>query len=262
MKVMNPNPVLTPLDDTAVRDIALLVARQKKANGVLMKAVNFVGGQVEDGLKLLPNAVQGQIDRGARYALEKSFHLAAKTRTGRLGQLIGTDRMHKVLGTMSGAVGGVGGVGTAVAELPFATTVIFRAIQGVAEQYGEDPTSEETRMECLAVFGAGAPGDDDDGVDTAFIGARLSLTGPALQRLIAQVAPRFATMLSQKLASQSVPILGAVAGAGTNYAFVDYYVSVAHVHFGLRQMTRKYDEEQVLDVFHQLLADVPPPVKR
>ena len=146
--------------------------------------------------------------------------------------------------------------------MPFATTIIFRAVQAVAEEHGEDPQSEETRMECLAVFGSGGPGTDDDGVDTAFIGARLSLTGPALQNLIATVAPRFATIMSQKLASQAVPILGAVAGAGTNYAFVDYYVQMAHVHFGLRALYRKHGEGPVTEAFHRLLAESNAPVNR
>jgi len=128
------------------------------------------------------------------------------------------------MGAISGAIGGLGGLPTALMELPVATTVIFRAVQGVAAEYGEDPMSQETRLECLAVFGAGGPGAGDDGVDTSFFGARLGLTGAAVHGLLGKVAPRFATVLSQKLASQAVPILGAAAGAGTNYAFTDYYL--------------------------------------
>ena len=251
-----------PLDTAARDEIAVLAQRQRAANGVLMKAVNFVGGQVESGLRTLPKSVQAQIDRVARVALEKSFVLAARTRTGPVGRAVGTDRMHRIMGTVTGAVGGIAGVGTALAELPFAITIIFRAVQAVAEEHGEDPQSEETRLECLAVFGAGGPGTGDDGIDTSFIGARLSLTGPALHRLIAAVAPRFATMLSQKLASQSVPILGAIAGAGTNYAFVDYYLQMAHVHFGLRKLFRKHGEAAVTDEFHRVLAEGTIPVKR
>jgi len=33
-----------------------------------------------------------------------------------------------------------------------------------------------------------------------------------------------------------VPVLGAVAGAATNYAYTSYYEDVAHVHFGLRKL--------------------------
>ncbi len=259
---VTPDGRMAPLDDATLAEIKALVDRQRAANGILMKAVNFVGGQVESGLKALPKGAQSQIDKAARLALDKSFQLAARTRTGAIGRTVGSDRLHRIMGSVSGAIGGVAGLGTALAELPVATTIIFRAVQAVAEEHGEDPQSEETRMECLAVFGSGGPGAADDGVDTSFIGARLSLTGPALHRLIATVAPRFSTIMTQKLASQAVPVLGAIAGAGTNYAFVDYYVQMAHVHFGLRALYRKHGEAVVTDAFHRLLAESDLPVNR
>ena len=253
MKEINPADPPKPLTKAAKAEIAELAARQCKANGVLMSAINFVGGQVEDGLKMLPASARDQIDDLARAALRQSFDVASKSRTGR-GETFGSDRIHKILGTLSGALGGIGGLPTALAELPVATTVIFRAVHHVAVEYGEDPDAEETKLECLAVFGAGGPGTEDDGVDTAFIGARLSISGAAVNGLISKVAPRFAAVLSQKLASQAVPILGAAAGAGTNYAFVDYYVSMAHVHFGLRRLARMYGDQAVTDHFHTVLA--------
>ncbi|MEJ6398360.1 EcsC family protein [Yoonia sp. 208BN28-4] len=262
LKLVNPDHAPAPLTDDAKAQIAALAARQRKANGVLMSAINFVGGQVEDGMKMLPKGVRSQIDGAARAALTYSYSAAERSRSGAFSKVAGSDRMHRVLGAISGAIGGVGGLPTALAELPVATTVIFRAVQGVAAEYGEDPLSEDTRKECLAVFGAGGPGSDDDGVDTSFVGARLSLSGAALHKLIAKIAPKFAAVLSQKLATQAVPILGAAAGAGTNFAFVDYYVSMAHVHFGLRKIARDHGDEAVLDEFHRVLAAAKLPVNR
>jgi hypothetical protein len=203
---------------------------------------------------MLPTGARTQIDEMARTALRQSFDAAHKSSKG-MGQKFGSDRAHKILATISGALGGLGGLPTALAELPVATTVIFRAVHHVAVTYGEAPDSEVTRMECLAVFGAGGPGGGDDGVNTAFIGARLSLSGAAVNGLISKVAPRFAAVLSQKLAAQAVPILGAAAGAGTNYAFVDYYVAMAHVHFGLRKLARTHGDVAVSDYFHKVLAE-------
>ncbi|MGJ8623954.1 MAG: EcsC family protein [Yoonia sp.] len=242
-----------PLDQAARAEIEALAARQRKANGVLMSAINFVGGQVEDGLRMLPAGTRAQVDALARAALRQSFDAAHRSRQG-MGSGIGSDRMHKMIGTLSGAVGGLGGLPTAIAELPVATTLIFRAVHHVAVSYGEDPDAATTRMECLAVFGAGGPGSGDDGIDTAFIGARLSLSGAAVNAMIGKVAPRFAAVLSQKLATQAVPLLGAAAGAGTNYAFVDYYVAMAHVHFGLRKLARTYGDLAVTEHFHAALA--------
>ena len=261
MKLVNPDNPPKALDEDALAQISALALRQRRANGVLMKAINFVGGQVEDTLKMLPKGARKQIDEGARAALQRSYEVAAKTRKGSAGRAVSTDRGHKVLATVTGALGGLGGLPTAIAELPVATTTIFRAVQGVAEHYGEDPSSTETRLQCLAVFGAGGPGEADDGVDTAFFGARIGLTGAAVHGLIAKVAPRFATVLSQKLATQAVPILGAAAGAGTNYAFTDYYVEMAHVHFGLRKIARDYDAEDVAAAFHRAVVEKVP-VKR
>ena len=93
----------------------------------------------------------------------------------------------------------------------------------------------------------------DDGVDTSFVGARLSITGAAVHGVISRVAPKFAAVLSQKLASQAVPLLGAAAGAGTNYAFIRYYTEVAQVHFGLRWLARAHGEAAVLEAFHAAL---------
>jgi hypothetical protein len=268
IKEVNPDNPLPPLGEAEKGEIAGLAKRQRAAGGVLMKAVNLVGGSVEDGLKALPKPMRKRIDRVAQAALLRSYDAAARTRggEGRLGAWaawVRGDRAHKALAAVSGAVGGLGGLATTLAELPVATTIIFRAVQGVAEAHGEDSLSEETRMECLRVFGAGgAAVEGDDGIDTAFLGARLSLTGAGINRLAARIAPRFGAVVGQKVAGQAVPILGAAAGAGTNWAFIDYYVEMAHVHFGLRRLARAHGEEPVLDHFHRVLAEGTMPVKR
>jgi hypothetical protein len=251
MKLVNPDH---PLTDASRSDIAALVRRQRGASGVLMGAINFVGGQVEDGFRLLPRPVRAQIETAARAALRQSYEAAALSRGGTMGRLVTTDRAHKVLAAISGALGGVGGLPTALAELPVATTVIFRAVQTVAASHGEDLTTEAARLECLRVFGAGGPLAGDDGVDTTFVGARLGLSGAAVNGLLSRVAPRFAAVLGQKLAGQAVPVLGAFAGAGTNFAFTRFYTETAHVHFGLRQLARDHGDELVLEEFHRQLA--------
>jgi hypothetical protein len=76
----------------------------------------------------------------------------------------------------------------------------------------------------------------DDGVNTSFLSARLTLTGPALQGVIATVAPRLAAALGQKLAAQAVPVLGAVSGAALNAAFLRYYREVARIRFALMRL--------------------------
>ena len=248
MRVINPSDPPVPLTDAARAQIKALALRQHKASGVLMQVVSFLGGQVEDGLKLLPDKTRAKLDSAAARGLRASYDAAGRSKGG-MGRFIATDRAHKALASVTGAIGGFGGLPTALAELPLATTVIFRAVQNIAAEHGEDPLSIETRAQCLHVFGNGGPDADDDGIDTSFIGARIGLSGAAINKLIAKVAPKFATVLGQKLASQTVPVLGAAAGAGTNYTFVSYYTDIAHVHFGLRQLALTYGTDEVAKVF-------------
>ncbi len=224
-----------------------------------MQIVSFVGGQVEDGMKVLPARHRARLDAAATRGLRASYDAAGRTQGG-MGKYVSSDRAHKALASVSGALGGLGGLPTALVELPLATTVIFRSVQQIAAQYGEDPTSPETRAQCLQVFGKGGPGEDDDGIDTSFIGARIGLSGAAINKLISKVAPKFATVLGQKLASQTIPLLGAAAGAGTNYTFVSYYTDIAHVHFGLRQLARDYGIDAVSDAYAESLADLKSPL--
>ncbi|MBL4812877.1 MAG: EcsC family protein [Rhodobacteraceae bacterium] len=255
MKLVNPEPKPTPLGGAELAQIQALALRQRRAGGVLMKAVNLAGGQVEDGLNLLPAKTRKLIESRARTALSQAYNLAERSRgQSLLHRPFASDGAHRAVSVVTGALGGLGGLPTALAELPVATMVIFRAIQGVAESYGEDPTADDTRLEVLRVFGAGGPGKDDDGIDTAFIGARMALSGPAVNSLITKIAPKFAAQISQKLASQAVPIIGAVAGAGVNYVFTTYYTEIAHVHFGLRQLGRAHEQDEVLGHFHKMLA--------
>jgi hypothetical protein len=137
-----------------------------------------------------------------------------------------------------GAAGGAGGLPSALAELPVTTTVLLRAIQGIAAEHGFDPDLPEIRKECLSVFASAGPLAQDDGADMAFLSTRVTLTGGTVHGIIRSISPRLATVMGQKLAAQTVPILGAAAGAATNYAYTSYYQQMAQVHFGLMRLAR------------------------
>ena len=47
---------------------------------------------------------------------------------------------------------------------------------------------------------------------------------------------------SEKILAQAVPIAGSLAGAGLNYAFIDYYQQMARAHFGIRIVERRVSE--------------------
>ncbi|MGA9817846.1 MAG: EcsC family protein [Pseudolabrys sp.] len=68
---------------------------------------------------------------------------------------------------------------------------------------------------------------------------------PALVRFIAQVASRFGFVVTEKVAAQAVPIIGAVTGAVINYAFISHFQGVARGHFTVRRLERLYGKEMV-----------------
>jgi hypothetical protein len=226
-----PVPLSAP--DPAA-EIEALVARYLRAQGGPVELVALVGGQVEGMARRLPEKARRRIDSAVRIALGTAYGAAQGSHRARPGG----DRAHRLAAAALGAVGGLGGLPSALAELPVTTATILRSLQEIARAHGEDPADEETRLACLQVLGSGGPLPHDDGTDLAFLGARVTLTGAAVNNLIAQIAPSFAAVLARKLATKAVPALGAAAGAAVNLAFARYYQEMAHVHFGLRRLAR------------------------
>ena len=64
-------------------------------------------------------------------------------------------------------------------------------------------------------------------------------------RLIAQIASRFGVVVTQKLAAQAVPVIGALGGAAVNYAFIDHFQEIAPAHFTVRRLERRYGKDAV-----------------
>lgn len=215
-----------------------LAVRYRAAGGAGLKLLNALGTGAEGLLDRLPAPVRTGLDGATEQALYLSLRAAEQSRrvTGDPAPWVNT-----AMTSVFGAAGGFAGLSGALVELPATTTLLMRAIQGAAARQGFDPAAESVRFDCVRVFAAAGPLADDDGSDLSFLSLRLTLTGPALQRLITAVAPRLSVALGQKLAAQAVPVLGAVAGAGVNYAYTRYYQQVAEVHFGLRRLAIEAD---------------------
>lgn len=233
-----------------------LVQRHRKAGGLAIDILNMVGGQAESLLKRLPQGVRDNLDGATEKALALAMQAAHRSRVATGAQ---PGWLNTTLATAMGAAGGFGGLPSAMAELPVTTTILLRAIQDVAESYGFDPASENVQFDCIQVFAAAGPMAKDDGSDLAFLTTRLTVTGAAMNALIARVAPRLATVLGQKLAAQTVPILGAAAGAATNYAYTSYYQEMAHIHFGLRKLAIEADRphDALIEDFRTRMASPP-----
>lgn len=212
------------------RDISEIAKRYRKAGGVGVQVLNLVGGQAENLMERLPDPVKERLEDATTKALNIALNAASRSRGVVPDQ---KSWLNTAAATAMGAAGGAGGLPTALAELPVTTTVLLRAIQGIAAEYGFDPNQPEIQAECIQVFAAAGPLAADDGADMGFLSARVTLSGTTVHGIIARVAPRLSAALGQKLAAQTVPVIGAVAGAATNYAYTSYYQEMAHVHFGL-----------------------------
>lgn len=235
-----------PVDAEA--ELSRLARRYRAAGGTGVQLLNLAGGQAESLLERLPAPVRGQLTGATEQALRVAMRAAQSSRSAVPDQAAWINTA--VAGAM-GAAGGLGGLPGALVELPATVTVLLRSIQGVAREHGYDPADPGVAFDCIEVFSAAGPLADDDGADLGYLSVRMALTGPALQKLLAAVAPRLAAVLGQKLAAQTVPVLGALAGAGTNIVYARYYQEIAHVHFGLRRLA--IDADRPLDELSEQL---------
>lgn len=239
------------LPEALQREVADLARRARKVNGPVMTGLLGLGGQAERWMGGLPKPVRTAVDGMARGLLERLYQGAGQARlalpdTGSHG--------HRLAAMASGAAGGSAGLASAMVELPATVMLMFAAMQREAARAGFDPEAPEVRLACLDIFGSGRPGPGDDGINSTFLGARLTLNAASLQTVIARILPAFSAMLGKTLAGKAVPLIGAVAGAGINYAFTDYYQDVARVRFGLMRLAEDHGRERVHHAFRAEMA--------
>ncbi|MEM6939589.1 MAG: EcsC family protein [Pseudomonadota bacterium] len=246
-------PLPTAVDVDA--EIEALAKRYVSAGGVGITLLNTVGGSAENLLDRLPRPLRAGLEDATVAALTQATRAAQMTRGVVADQ---KPWLNQAVSTAMGAAGGAGGLPTALAELPVTTTMLLRVIQGVAVEHGFDPAEPNVQFDCVQVFAAAGPLSSDDGADLGFLAARLTLSGKAMQGLIAKIAPRLATVLGQKLAAQTVPVLGAMAGAAANYTYTAYYQDMAHVHFGLRRLAIEADvaPEELLNRLQEKMKQI------
>ncbi len=245
---------LSELDMNALRDAKLRL----ESPSLAIKISNLIGTPLEKGLALLPPGWSDNVAEATQVALLKGIQLVTTT-FEETGPVAASNWLHKVLATTSGAAGGAFGLAALPLELPVSTGVMLRSIADVARSEGEPLRSAETKLACLEVFALGGKSSADDGADTGYFAVRAALaqavakaaehiakggvvdaTAPAIARLVVQLGARFGVTVSNKVAAQAIPILGAVAGATVNYVFIDHFQDMARGHFVVRRLERTY----------------------
>ncbi len=159
-----------------------------------------------------------------------------------------TQGMTRAAVTLSGAVGGFYGVAGMLPDAGFTTLAIMRDIARIAHEEGEDLRDEDARRACLEVFLLSPDarlGEDGTDSDLSYFSARLLLQGRPVVALLSQAGARYGVVLSDKLAVQAVPVVGAMCGAAINAAFLSHFRDLARAHFTLRRLERAYGATRV-----------------
>jgi EcsC protein family len=233
------------------------------------KITSLIGVPIEKGLARLPTTWAEVVNHATRTALERALHVALLT-VNDTGTRAASNRMHKLAVAASGAAGGLFGVPALAVELPVSTTVMLRSIADIARSEGERLASPEAKLACLEVFAFGGPAPGDNATKTGYFAVRASLVrsiseaarhmaqkgmaqegAPMIVRFITRVASRFGVAVSEKLAAQAVPMIGAVGGAPINSVFIDHFQAMARGHFIIRRLERTHDPERIKTAYDQ-----------
>ena len=231
--------------------------------GLAAKITGLIGMPIEKALQLLPGKWAQVVNEATRRSLETALQAALLTLDDK-PQANSWEFLHKLAVVATGAGGGALGLLGLPVELPLSTTIMLRSIADIARSEGERLRTPDAKLACLEVFALGGPSKSDDASESAYFLMRAALAksvseaagyiaqrglveegAPAIVRLIAQLATRFGVNVSEKVAAQAVPVIGAAGGVVVNVLFIDHFQEMARGHFIVRRLERTYDPEFV-----------------
>lgn len=272
----SPAPSLpaTALELDAAALAELRAAREILENpGLAAQLANLVGAPLEYVLaRRLPAPATKFVDALVRAALRQSLRAAVATLgKGGPGTAPARPRAHAAAAAASGAVGGAFGLAGLAVELPVTTTLILRSIAGIARAEGEALDDPATTLACFEVLTMGGRSAQDDGTESGYFAARAVLAqqvaaaaeyvavhglagrgGPLIVQLLSAIASRFSVNLSQKIALQAVPVVGAATGAALNTLFIRHFQAMARGHFTVRRLERTHGPDAVRRAYAML----------
>jgi hypothetical protein len=240
--------------------------------GLAARLTNMVGKPIELIGYALPASASQAITAATSKALEMALEVAL--RSMQQAPRAGSQRLHKALATASGAAGGAFGLASLPIELPLSTIIMLRSIAEIAGSEGEDLSDPEAALSCVQVFALGGRPGSADAFESGYFAVRGMLAksvtqaarfvvergvveegSPILVRFLTQVASRFGLVVTQKLAAQAIPLVGALGGAAVNYAFIEHFQEVARGHFTVRRLERAYGKEAVQKAYERFAQD-------
>ncbi len=240
------------------------------------KVAGFVGRPIEKAIARLPDKATKAIVSATHKAIQGALTLSLKTfahhdpSSGKETPEA-SNWWHLAATATTGAVGGAFGVLALTIELPISTTIIMRSIADVARSEGADLHDIQIQLECVQVLALGGDSSSDDGAEIGYFVAREAMSkalseaathiaqnglkkgsAPAIVRLITGIAQRYSINVTEKAASQLVPVVGAIGGALINTVFIDHFQNMARGHFIVRRLEKKYGQRIVRLKYQEL----------
>ena len=223
--------------------------------------------------RAMPSSARRVIAHVSETALRGALKLALRT-LDLNASAKPANRAHKLAAAASGAVGGALGLAALPLELPISTTILLRSIAEIAREEGEDLSVPEAAFACVEVFALGGQRAGEAAFESGYFAVRAALAksvtdsarfvaaqgvaalpAPVVARLISQIASRFGVVVSEKLAAQAAPILGAIGGAAVNAAFADHFQTLARGHFIVRRLERQHGASLVAFEYQRLQGE-------
>jgi hypothetical protein len=237
------------------------------------RLTDAVGRPVGMLSRAMPQTARRVIAHVSETALRGALKLALRTLDLNVSAKP-ANRAHKLAAAASGAVGGALGLAALPVELPISTTILLRSIAEIAREEGEDLSVPEAAFACVEVFALGGQGGGENAFESGYFAVRAALaksvsdsarfvategmtaqSAPVIARLISQIAARFGIVVSEKVAAQAAPILGAIGGAAVNAAFADHFQTLARGHFIVRRLERQHGASVVAFEYQRLQGE-------
>ena len=266
-------PPLVSADDLV--DLGRAV-RLLEGDSFASRLMRLFGGQMRLLSNSLPESARKAIAVATDSALRTAVRVALRSLDKSAAAAKPRVRLHQAAAAASGALGGAFGIAATAVELPISTTILLRSIAEIARENGENLANPEAGLACLNVLGFGGEPAAADGHsryyetreqlarglgDVNFLllkqGVATELT-PMLMPYLTRLAARFGVIVTEKLAAQAVPVVGAVGGAAVNAAFAHHFQAMARGHFTVRRLERKYGAEAVRFEYERLRGELKP----
>ncbi len=227
-----------------------------------IRLMNLLGKPVEFGMNVLPAYAQNKIHEAVSLSLRKAISIVNRT-VPRKRSFLTSTKIDRAAAILSGGTGGFFGLAGLTVELPVSTAIMLRSIINIARANGIDVTSAEGKLNCMEIFALGGgsalkPDENSYYATRAMLAKTLEESAkyivrkglieegsPPIVKFMARVVSRFGVTVSDKIAVEMIPVIGAITGASINLIFINHFIQMAEGHFTIKRLESVYGFEEV-----------------